>query len=155
MTVAHERPATGDPVAGPRAPVRRRTAVRLAPAALVAGAAAAAVAVLATVDPHEAGHYPTCPFLWLTGLYCPGCGSLRAVHDLAHLDVVGAWSMNPLLLVVAPFLVGSWFAWVRRTATGRPRRRVAPAWAVWGLLVVVLAYWVARNVPALAPWLAP
>jgi Protein of unknown function (DUF2752) len=123
--------------------------------AAVAGIAAAGVTLLATVDPHQPGHYPTCPFLFMTGLYCPGCGSLRAVHDLAHLDVAGAWSMNPLLLVVTPFLVGAWFAWVWRTATGRTRRRVAPAWVVHVVLVVVLAYWVARNVPALAPWLAP
>ena len=33
----------------------------------VAALAAAAVGVVAAVDPNEAGHYPTCPFLSLTG----------------------------------------------------------------------------------------
>ncbi|MEN1973906.1 DUF2752 domain-containing protein [Cellulomonas olei] len=122
---------------------------------LVAGAAGAALAVLATVDPNRPGHYPTCPFLMLTGLYCPGCGSLRALHDLTQLDVAGAWGMNPLLVVALPFLVASWLAWTRRSARGTPKSRLLPGWTVNALLVLLVVYWVARNVPALAPWLAP
>ncbi len=135
------------------APAPDRAGVRAAVA--VAAAAVVGVAVLAAVDPHQPGHYPTCPFLTLTGLYCPGCGSLRAVHDLAHLDLAGAWAMNPALVLTLPVLVAAWVAWLRRGVTGRPRRFVLPAWSIWTLLVVILAYWVARNVPALAPWLAP
>ena len=48
------------------------------------GGVAVALATLATVDPNQPGHYPTCPFLATTGFYCPGCGALRAVHDLLH-----------------------------------------------------------------------
>ncbi len=130
-----------------------RTGTRLA--AAVAAGAVAGLVVLATVDPHEPGRYPTCPFLALTGLYCPGCGSLRALHDLAHLDLAGAWSMNPALVLVAPVLVAWWVAWVRRAATGRPRRLVLPVWCIWTVLGLVVAYWVARNIPVLGPWLAP
>jgi len=117
--------------------------------------AAAGVLVVALVDPHEAGHYPTCPFLWLTGLYCPGCGSLRAVHDLAHLDLAGAWGMNPALVLAVPYLLLTGLAWWRRSVTGAPRTRLAPAWVLWTVLVAICVYWVARNVPAFAPWLAP
>lgn len=130
-----------------------RAGVRAAVA--VAATAVVGVVVLATVDPHRPGRYPTCPFLALTGLYCPGCGSLRGLHDLAHLDLAGAWAMNPALVIAAPVLVGAWVAWLRRSLSGRQRRVVAPAWTIWALLVLVLAYWVARNVPVLAPWLAP
>jgi hypothetical protein len=48
-----------------------------APAAVAAGALAAA-ALVHVVDPNDSGNYPTCPFLALTGRFCPGCGSLRA-----------------------------------------------------------------------------
>ncbi|WP_029287467.1 DUF2752 domain-containing protein [Cellulomonas sp. HZM] len=113
------------------------------------------VATLAVVDPNRPGHYPTCPFLWLTGMYCPGCGSLRALHDLAHLDLGGAWGMNPLLVVALPFVVGAWVLWVRRAWTGRERSRAMPASWIVTILVLVLFYWVLRNVPSLAPWLAP
>lgn len=114
-----------------------------------------ALAVLAAVDPNSPGHYPTCPFLFLTGWYCPGCGSLRALHDLTQLDVAGAWGMNPLLVLAVPFVVASWFAWLLRSARRRPQRRTLPAGVIVALLVLVVAYGVCRNIPALAPWLAP
>jgi uncharacterized membrane protein (GlpM family) len=121
----------------------------------VAAGAAGVLALLGTVSPYHPGIYPVCPTYALTGLYCPGCGSLRAMHDLAHLDVVGAWGMNPLAVIAVPFLIAAWLAWVRRAATGRPRRRIAPPWVPNLMLAGILAFWVLRNVPALAPYLAP
>ncbi|MDT0164380.1 DUF2752 domain-containing protein [Actinotalea sp. AC32] len=131
-----------------------RAASRTAPAAVAAGAVAA-LGYLRVVSPYESGNYPTCPTLALTGLYCPGCGSLRALHELANLDVAGALAMNPLLLVAVPVLVVSWFLWARRTWTGRRRQRLAPPWALRLLLVVVVLHGVLRNVPAFGAWLAP
>ncbi|MFD0477703.1 DUF2752 domain-containing protein [Nonomuraea thailandensis] len=72
----------------------RRVKGLLAPLG-VAAAAGAVFAVVGVIDPNEPGHYPTCPFLWATGLYCPGCGTLRTVHALAHLDPVAALGLNP------------------------------------------------------------
>ena len=40
-----------------------------------------------------------------TGLYCPGCGSTRALYALLHGRPGEALAMNPLLLVVL-----AWFA---------------------------------------------
>ena len=123
------------------------------PVATVA-AAAGALMVVATVDPHEPGHYPACPFHAVTGLSCPGCGSLRAIHTLIHGDLLGAIARNALTVAAAPLLVWLWVRWARRCWTGGPRRQPAPAIALWGLLAVVLTFWAARNLPfgaALAP----
>lgn len=141
------------PPAGHR-PGRRDTARRLLGPIGGALGGVAGVAVVATVDPNEPGHYPTCPFLAVTGRYCPGCGSLRAVHALAHGDVGEALARNPLLVASVPLVLVLWGLWVRRTVTGKQRTWAAPAWWIWGLLVLVLAYWVARNLPG-ATWLAP
>ena len=54
--------------------------------------------------PAAGGIFPPCPFLWLTGFYCPGCGSLRAIHELLHLRIAAAWSLNPLLIAAIPFV---------------------------------------------------
>ncbi len=138
--------------------VQQRVVDRFHPLAgpiAVAAAAVFAAAYVYQVDPNTPGHYPTCPSLWLTGWYCPGCGSLRASHDLTHLDLAGAWGMNPALVLVAPWLVWRWFAWLA-AVRGRPiARRPAPAWALYGLSALVVAYWVARNIPVLEPFLAP
>jgi hypothetical protein len=147
MTATHAASATG-----PRSRSRVRAAA--APFAVAAGALGVG-ALLGTVDPHVPGFYPVCPSYALTGLYCPGCGTLRALHDLWHLDLAGAWSMNPLAVLALPFLVASWLAWARRAVTGAPRRWISPPWVPRALLLVVLAFWVLRNVPALSPYLAP
>ena len=131
-----------------------RPAPVAAPLAVLAGSVAA-VAIIVTVDPEQPGHYPTCPFLSATGWWCPGCGSLRAVHALAHGDVGTALDRNVLTVLAVPALVIAWAAWLRRAVTGRPRSPwAAPPIALWGLLATVVAFWVLRNIPA-GSWLGP
>lgn len=110
--------------------------------------------MVAVVDPGEPGHYPACPLLATTGLYCPGCGSLRAVHALAHGDVVSALGRNPLTTLAVPLLVVLWMRWLARSAHGRPTRRLPSAALVWTVGAVLLAFGIARNLPGGA-WLAP
>lgn len=122
--------------------------------AVVAVVAAAATAYVGVVDPNEAGHFPTCPFLALTGLFCPGCGTLRAVHALTRGDLAAAAGLNVLALVALPVLAVGWLLWTRRLWLGHPLRRIGPPWAPYALLVGVAAFWVARNLAvgqALAP----
>jgi Protein of unknown function (DUF2752) len=123
---------------------------RWAPWAVLAGVAGAA-AYVAAIDPNRPGHYPTCPFLALTGYYCPGCGSLRMVHALAHGHVAQGAGLNPLAFAVLPLLAWLWFRW----AGGRsiPVRILRPPLVI-AFAVVVVGYWVVRNLPfarALAP----
>jgi hypothetical protein len=115
-----------------------------------AAAALAATAYLAAIDPNQPGHYPLCPFRYLTGYACPGCGSLRAVHDLATGQPLAALHRNPLTVAAVPFVVVMWFLWLRRSATGRGRRWAAPAWLLWSLLGLVIGFWVLRNMPGFA-----
>ena len=125
------------------------------PGLAVTATALAAAAALFAVDPNEPGHYPTCPFLATTGLYCPGCGALRGIHDLLHGDLAGALVRNPMTVLAVPYLVLAWFTWVLR-ATGRPvaRSTSLPPWTIWLLLGVVVAFGVLRNLPGWG-WLAP
>src|SRR5579872_6995396 len=66
--------------------------------------AALGVVLLRTFDPATSGVFPPCPVRYLTGWYCPGCGSLRALHALLHGNLRQAWAMNPLTLIVLPYL---------------------------------------------------
>jgi len=115
----------------------------------------AATVTVASVDPNEAGHYPTCPSLYFSGFWCPGCGSLRAVHDLAHGDLVGALGMNILTVVAVPYLLWRWATWFARSLGYAIPRRLAPGWVIWTLLAVIVVFTVARNVPLFGPYLAP
>lgn len=137
------------PATRPRAG-RRGVLLPLAVAATGAGAAW----LLAVRSPYEPLSYGICPSVLLLGLQCPGCGGLRATHDLVTGDVAGAWQANPLWVLVAPLLVAAWVLWTWRAWRGRPAG-VPPAWLAWALLVVVVLFGVLRNVPALAPVLGP
>ncbi len=133
-------------------PVTKRR--RLRDPLVLGGGAAALAAILVVRSPYVSGSYGFCPFLEVTGHYCPGCGGLRAIHDLLGLDVAGAWDMNPMVVLVAPLLVVAWAVWVWRAWRGRPATTPSTR-AVVVLAVSLLVFTVARNVPVLEPWLAP
>lgn len=122
--------------------------------ALAAGSAAVGTGYVAAVDPSRPGHYPTCPFLLLTGAYCPGCGSLRAVHALAHGHLAEAVGLNAFAVAMVPLLAVIWVRWLSRRLAGRDRPAPAPARRIRGLAGAVVVFWVLRNLPfgaALAP----
>jgi hypothetical protein len=138
----------------PEAPVATRGFGALRAPALAVAGGLAVTTLLAVVDPNQPGHYPTCPFLAVTGLYCPGCGSLRALHDLAHGDLAGALARNPLTVLALVGLAIGWVLWARRLWRGQPRRWAAPPALLYALLTLVLAFWALRNVPGWT-WLSP
>lgn len=131
---------------------------RLRPPVVLAGVVLLASLALHLRDPHQQGSWGFCPWLVLTGTYCPGCGGLRSVNDLTHGRVLDAASSNLLLVGAAPAAVALWVRAVRQRWRGVsrpwPAARVNAAWAV--AVASVLGFWVLRNLPldALA-WLAP
>src|SRR5687767_5236276 len=68
------------------------------------GCAAAAMAgvLLFFFNPAEHAFYPRCFLKMTTGLDCPGCGGLRATHQLLHGKVREAFALNPLFVVGLP-----------------------------------------------------
>lgn len=125
------------------------------PAVAAAGATAAAAALVAVRDPHRPGSYGTCPVLALTGLYCPLCGGLRAVHDLARGDLAAAAGDNLAVLLLLVVAAAWWVLWWRRGGTLRPGALPpVPARVAWPAGVAVVLFTVIRNLPfggALAP----
>ena len=69
--------------------------------------------ILFFVDPEYSAFIPKCPFRWFTGLDCPACGSQRAIHQLLHLNIKGAFGYNPFLMLSFPYLIAlvitQWF----------------------------------------------
>ena len=138
----------------PSAPARSRTG-RLAAPLTVAAVVGLGALALRLRDPHASGSWGVCPFHAMTGAWCPGCGSLRAVNDLTHGDVLAAASSNLVFLLVLPVLVFLWVDWVRHSWAGT--RRVSSGLStptVWLLLVPILVFSVVRNLP-FGSWLAP
>lgn len=142
----------GEPVPWAAPPGRWQ---RLRGPAVAAGVVGALTLALHLRDPHDSGSWGGCPWLTLTGRYCPGCGGLRAVNDLTHGDLLGAASSNLVLVALVPVIFVWCLLWTRRAWTGGP----APARehdGVWIALftVVMVVFAVLRNLPA-GSWLAP
>ena len=110
----------------------------------------AAATLLFLLDPAHGGLYPPCPFRALTGLYCPGCGTLRALHQFLHGQILAAFALNPLAVMALPFLAYAFFDHGLAVAAGRRLPRVfVPAPLIWAMLVVIICFGVLRNIPAL------
>lgn len=132
-----------------RGPARHGPARALLPQAAVLGGVAAGTLIVAfRGDPNEAGHYPSCPFLMMTGYYCPGCGMTRLVYALVHGDVGTAFGLNPLLFLMLPVFAYLYVRWTVMTARGLPMRTVLfrPA-VVYSFVGLLIVYWVVRNLP--------
>ena len=121
---------------------RRSVIAMLAVAAVVV----AGVVIYSTFDPSASRWFPRCPFLMLTGLKCPGCGTQRAIHALLHGDVLSALHFNALLPVSIP--LGLLYGYAELVRTRKPRfyNRVNSVTAILAVLIVVIVWWIVRNI---------
>jgi hypothetical protein len=140
----------GDPAAptstrsarpGPRA----RSALRCLVVACAAG-------LLFWQDPERTHVFGVCPLFWATGLFCSGCGALRAAHALLHGRILQAAAFNVLSLLTVPVIAGWAGAEAVHAVAGR-RLPAPPGVAHFGrtLTLLLILFTLARNVP-LAPF---
>ena len=99
-------------------------------------------------NPVESVLFPKCPFLLLTGLKCPGCGSQRAIHALLHLDLYSAFRHNALLLFSIPYII--LLVVVKIVCFFSPDStfpaKIQSASIIWGFFAIVLLFWITRNI---------
>lgn len=105
---------------------------------LICGSLAAVLGacLLFFFNPETTNCYPRCPFYVLTGLQCPGCGTLRGLHALMHLQLAEAWRFNPAMIVSIPVIALCLFSpkMCKNVLVGKT------------ILFAILAWWIVRNV---------
>jgi hypothetical protein len=127
------------------APARAPTRLLLM---LAATAGAAAASVLYLFNPLAYSFYPRCLLLRLTGLYCPGCGCLRATYALLHGHLLQALDYNALYVLTLPFAAWIGLDYLSAAVSGRR----LPMYTLSGrqaklVLALVVAFAVLRNLP--------
>lgn len=90
--------------------------------------------------------FPKCPFLLLTGLQCPGCGSQRAIHSLLHLNILKAFYYNALLVFTLPVIVILLLAEYYRCSKLVFYIKIHNKMYIWCYLVIVMLWWIVRNI---------
>ncbi|MBO5444922.1 MAG: DUF2752 domain-containing protein [Muribaculaceae bacterium] len=120
---------------------RGKTAIIIVAVAVIAGA----MTVYYLFDPAESGWMPRCLWKTLTGTDCPGCGTQRMLHALAHGDIASAWKSNAFGLCMIP--VAGFLMWLELT-----RERHAALYAkvhrsatIYAIGVAIIAWWIGRN----------
>lgn len=99
-------------------------------------------------DPEQTIFFPKCPFLLATGYECAGCGSQRAFHDLLHFNLRGAFSHNPLIFLLVPYILMGIYLQYLGGKERNPKlekiffgKRTAVV-----VLIIIICFWVLRNV---------
>jgi cellulose synthase/poly-beta-1,6-N-acetylglucosamine synthase-like glycosyltransferase len=99
-------------------------------------------------DPANGLAFPKCPFMMLTGLECPGCGSQRAIHQLLHLNPWAAMKENFLMVVSIPYVVTGFaidFFGTRSVKAQRIRSKYYGSKAAIAALAAIILFWIIRN----------
>jgi Protein of unknown function (DUF2752) len=114
----------------------------------IIGGGIIAVYYLYAYNPATSLLYLPCPFHMLSGFYCPGCGSLRALHHLLHGHLTMAFWLNPLMILSLPFLGYSFLSYLMTGIRGRSLPNIfVPASCIRVYLGIVLLFWSLRNIP--------
>jgi hypothetical protein len=106
---------------------------------------AAVTVLLFFFNPSDASIFPPCPFHYFTGLYCPGCGSLRAFHQLLHGNIIKALDLNPLMVLMLPVLILLIvLPLIMKKAVTNSFLKINWGWILFSVIVV---FWILRNIP--------
>ncbi|VAW18609.1 hypothetical protein MNBD_BACTEROID01-2263 [hydrothermal vent metagenome] len=111
-----------------------------------------ALIVLAAVfffflDPEEGVFFPKCVFHSLTGYYCPGCGSQRAIHSLLHLNISGVVNNNLLLIpAVLTMAYGLAIPEINRRFNKDYKNLLYYKQVPLVVLIIIVLFWILRNI---------
>lgn len=113
------------------------------------GVSVPAMLVLLCIYEYQGGNGMECMFYRYTGLYCPGCGSGRAVNALFHGRFAEAVSYNILLPILGiPCLFVLAHEYLRIVFPKMKLRPVSISQRTAVILTaVIVVYWILRNVP--------
>lgn len=90
-----------------------------------------------------------CIFHKLTGFYCPGCGTTRAIISLIKFNPYQALRYNMLTIFLIP--LASLYCIYKYILNGK---KEIPNWVWFILLAITIIFFILRNIPAFS-FLAP
>ena len=100
------------------------------------------------LNPTEHEIFPKCVFHSVTGYYCPGCGSQRAIHGLLHLNFAGVVGNNFLFLPAVLLLFYHYsFSFLNKKFTWKLPNIFYIKSTPWIIMGVIILFWVLRNLP--------
>jgi hypothetical protein len=100
------------------------------------------------LNPNENEIFPRCVFHSLTGYYCPGCGSQRAIHNLLHLHLEKVTSSNILFLPASLAII---YHHIHPSLNKKLNWKLPNILYLkntpWVILIIIILFWILRNLP--------
>jgi len=100
------------------------------------------------INPNEVDFLPKCPLYATTGIYCPGCGSQRATHQLLNFNFLGVVQQNALY-IIGLFIVGYHLiiSGVNYFFKKNYYNYIYHSKTPIVLLILIIIFWILRNIP--------
>ncbi|WP_417855502.1 DUF2752 domain-containing protein [Xanthomarina gelatinilytica] len=99
-------------------------------------------------NPANNSLFPKCFFYSLTHLYCPGCGSQRAIHQILHGNILTGLNYNYLIGFLTLVLSYMLYVYIAQEYLKKPIKNLLyKPLATKVILVVVVLFWILRNIP--------
>jgi len=98
-------------------------------------------------NPTETNIFPKCPVYSVTGIYCPGCGSQRAVHKLLNGNIIEGIRHNYLIALLGLVLSYQAFIFIMNNVLQKGIVNLLHKSKVtFGILIFVILFWILRNI---------
>ena len=91
--------------------------------------------------------YPLCISCDKLGIYCPACGTGRALSCLAHGNLGEAFKLNQLLIIFLPFAFYWYICNILECFNLQPKRLKLNRKIILVIIIVVITYGILRNIP--------
>ena len=99
-------------------------------------------------NPQDSKIIAPCPFHYLTGLYCPGCGSMRGLHNLLHGNIFKVFDYNPLMVLSMPLIIYLLLAELEIKIKGKilfPKKTFSSFFYI-ALLVIIIVFLILKKI---------
>jgi len=98
-------------------------------------------------NPTDTNVFPKCPFYMVAGIYCPGCGSQRAAHQILNGNIIEGIRHNYMIALLAIVLLYQGFLYVMNEHLGKNMINLLHKSKVTNsILVLVVLFWILRNI---------
>lgn len=98
-------------------------------------------------NPSDSDLFPKCPFYVATGLYCPGCGSQRAIHEIITGNILKGLGYNLLLVVVFLVLGYQGVILILKLFGKKLTKNILHrSITTYAILIFVILFWILRNI---------
>ena len=98
-------------------------------------------------NPTETNIFPKCPVYGVTGIYCPGCGSQRAAHQILNGNIIEGLRHNYLIGLLGLVLSYQVFMFIMNNLLQKGIVNLLHKSKVTlGILVIVILFWILRNI---------